>query len=725
MDLPALALQQHLRDAGGAAEVAVDLERGMRVEQVGVRAASRVLLLARRRHVVQVRPQHAVRVIAVEEAGPEPDLPRLAPAGAAISPEFERSPHGGREIGRVDGIDLVVGEQPDEVRHVAMLRILVVPVLVPLLEIAAAADLVRRHPVERRLHARAEVGVDPERGRGFDDVQEQAAHEGEVAGRHDRHRAHVAARGLVEVFGRGGGRRDQAAVRPFDQPVQGELRGALHQRIAGVAQPGPVSAEQVVLPGMEAQPDPSHRPVRPHRVALTEVAYRVAHRPDVGVVVGGPASGPVEVARRHRARLRDVPEEPEQRLVALGQIRRLRRPVVHLGVDVDRVVAAPRRPHVRVPDALQVERGRTRPGAADEQVAPELEVERLEAGVGCAGRVAAQADVGRGAVFGPAPEIQRHAVEERADVPLVLVPQAGERPALQRVQPGGRRWSGVGPARGLPVEPGKTRVQRDGHEGLPCAADRDRRRTALDPAIGGDHPRPRREPHPLRVGPLVVDDRVLDVTAVVRLGAHRRPARHHEVPVRRHRRRMPQLALEAKRERERARRRGLQPEDQDACGMRHEGLALEGRAPGGERGPGRCGGEVEFAPVAARRLGLEPRRVDVEVPQRRVRLRESSLQLPRQFGRGLVVALEQGFANLGQGRDGLGVHGGVDRPPGPERRVVQEVPVRRKPPEDHHSRPAVPERERLLEGRGRLVVPKQVGGSRQRRTRGRAGGGGG
>ena len=47
--------------------------------------------------------------------------------------------------------------------------------------------------------------------------------------------------------------------------------------------------------------------------------------------------------------------------MALREVGRLGRPVVHLRVDVDGVVAAPRRPDLVVPDALQVGRLRARP----------------------------------------------------------------------------------------------------------------------------------------------------------------------------------------------------------------------------------------------------------------------------------------------------------------------------------------------------------------------------
>ena len=73
----------------------------------------------------------------------------------------------------------------------------------------------------------------------------------------------------------------------------------------------------------------------------------------------------------------------------------LRRPVVHLGVDVDGVVRAPRRPHLVVPDALQVGRLRAGPARRDQQVAPVLEQQLDEAGIRCRRALAIRRSVGR------------------------------------------------------------------------------------------------------------------------------------------------------------------------------------------------------------------------------------------------------------------------------------------------------------------------------------------
>ncbi len=68
----------------------------------------------------------------------------------------------------------------------------------------------------------------------------------------------------------------------------------------------------------------------------------------------------------------------DKRLGALGEGAGFGQPVVHLGVDVDGVVAAPGGAHMWVPDALEVGRGAARAGAADEEVAAVLEKEGVK-----------------------------------------------------------------------------------------------------------------------------------------------------------------------------------------------------------------------------------------------------------------------------------------------------------------------------------------------------------
>ena len=127
-DLAVLALQQHLDHARRGAEVAVDLERRMRVPEI------------RQRAVAQQPLQQLVRAVAVAQARPEVDLPGAAPAGAGITARIERGARRGGELGVLHRIDGMPGMQREQVRHVAMVVLRVVEVRLPFLQLAPLAD---------------------------------------------------------------------------------------------------------------------------------------------------------------------------------------------------------------------------------------------------------------------------------------------------------------------------------------------------------------------------------------------------------------------------------------------------------------------------------------------------------------------------------------------------------------------------------------------------------
>jgi hypothetical protein len=76
----------------------------------------------------------------------------------------------------------------------------------------------------------------------------------------------------------------------------------------------------------------------------------------------------VNVARRRAAGGAQALDQIEQRSVALRQVRRLRQPVNHLGVDVEMPAAEPGWVEVLVPDALQVGRQAGRDPGREEPI---------------------------------------------------------------------------------------------------------------------------------------------------------------------------------------------------------------------------------------------------------------------------------------------------------------------------------------------------------------------
>src|SRR5688572_29277086 len=341
VDLSGVALEEHLGDPRRRAEVAVDLKRRVRVEQVGVDTAAAGVVRGRAPRRLEQVGEDYERVVAVAHARPEVGLPRHRPAGRLVAADLHRAARRGVELRRPLARDLAAGMDAEQMREVPVLRILFLEVFGPLLELAALADLIGDETGARLANPFAERGVGAEHRGRLDRVGEQIPHECTVH-RHPRAHRRGAAPGHLELqLGRRGRQRDELPLGVGREDVEVELARRLHHRIRARAQVLHVAAEGVVLPEVLRQPCRSAVPVRPHGIALAEVAHRRRLRPDVTVVMRHPAARVVIHLRGAVPVHRDALDEVDERLVHLGEVRALRRPVVHLRVDVDRVVRTP------------------------------------------------------------------------------------------------------------------------------------------------------------------------------------------------------------------------------------------------------------------------------------------------------------------------------------------------------------------------------------------------
>ena len=98
MDLSGVALEEHLDHACRHAEVAVDLKRRVRIEEVGVHAASAAIARIRCVDELEQILQQCERAIAIEQARPMIDLPGEAPSRAAIAAQLVRSANRSEEL---------------------------------------------------------------------------------------------------------------------------------------------------------------------------------------------------------------------------------------------------------------------------------------------------------------------------------------------------------------------------------------------------------------------------------------------------------------------------------------------------------------------------------------------------------------------------------------------------------------------------------------------------
>src|SRR5215203_1617050 len=127
MYFAAVALHQHLRHAGRAAKVAVDLEWRVIVQQI------------RKSRIGQQCNDVVVCEITFFKPRPEIDYPCPAPSGVAASgglPPFERGTSRTGKLRRTAESNAVVRMKSEKVRDMTMARIRLVVIFEPFLELA-------------------------------------------------------------------------------------------------------------------------------------------------------------------------------------------------------------------------------------------------------------------------------------------------------------------------------------------------------------------------------------------------------------------------------------------------------------------------------------------------------------------------------------------------------------------------------------------------------------
>ena len=395
-------------------------------------------------------------------------------------------------------------------------------------------------------------------------------------------------------------------------------------------------------------------------------------------MVGDEATAAVVQACRLRAGDAKPVDEVEERLVTLRQVRDLGRPVVHLQVDVDRELAVPRGLVAVVPDPLQVGRQGAGTAGAEQQVAPELEVQFDEARVERPCLDAFEAHV-RGQCR---ESLVRLAAESKSDAPHRRAVALDVARAEFREGPRGR---GVERGAARPLVVVVAEVRRRGDE------DRDRVRSPDGDVVAERHD-----------GPALRDD----ACAGRERGAARSDDAAHQVVVSLDPLECVVAAVVVRSELHRSRARGLEPEHDDVVRGAREDLAPETGSAElvlHRRDPVV---EVERAPVARGQLLVVPpeqqrhvaenlvARLTVRSPEHReLRERVGVVDLP----------LHQESTHLRQRGQRICVVA-IVRPAGPDGLLVEDDRLLVDATEDCRAEPAVADRERCEPaGRGCLV----------------------
>src|SRR5262245_49500877 len=140
---------------------------------------------------------------------------------------------------------------------------------------------------------------------------------------------------------------------------------------------------------MQTEPCSTQRPYsRPHTIDRNSVS------PDVGIVMDHETARAIEPLR-YSATVDSRPiDQVEERLMQFRKIADFGRPVVHLGIDINRVFTIPWRRELIIPDALQGGRHAARAAARHQQVSAVLKIERLQCEVFLAGLHSCKSFVG-------------------------------------------------------------------------------------------------------------------------------------------------------------------------------------------------------------------------------------------------------------------------------------------------------------------------------------------
>ena len=194
------------------------------------------------------------------------------------------------------------------------------------------------------------------------------------------------------VFRRGGRSGRISAVGLLPETVHRKPCRPLYQAVARIAQEIQVARIIVIVPYMRGQPGASHRDEVPCHVLATQ---RSRESENVGRNGCGPSPCPEIILGRPCSRFLHRADKIEQRHLTFRQVRKAGRPVVHLHVNVVVIVHTPRAIHIVMPHSLQVGRKVPRPGTGCQEIAPELEIKRLQTVIRRPGTVTRQ-PVGRG-----------------------------------------------------------------------------------------------------------------------------------------------------------------------------------------------------------------------------------------------------------------------------------------------------------------------------------------
>ena len=352
-----------------------------------------------------------MRFLCISQTCPEIDDPRPAPAGvspAVREPVFERFSCRGSQLRRAGNGNLLARVQREKMRDMPVAGLGFLKFLIPFHQSAIRVDLRAGQVAPGGFDLFYKLIVDSEYLRRLNAIGEQIVDDLLIHGRAHRQVRVFTIRCAETIFGRYRWAGDELArFRIFDEKIEEEFGRLFHNRKGLLLQKFSVAPECVMFPEMLAAPG---RAAGPHPVPY--ISDRTGPEPCIRRVMGDEAAAVINVFCGLSAARPQVVSQVEERFVTFGQVADLCGPVVHLDVDIDVVIAVPRRFDVLVPDTLEVCRHAAGTRTGHQKITAELKVQGAQGRIVGATLHGLQPLIGRFVHSSGLTEIQRHPAEQ-------------------------------------------------------------------------------------------------------------------------------------------------------------------------------------------------------------------------------------------------------------------------------------------------------------------------
>ena len=259
--------------------------------------------------------------------------------------------------------------KPIKMGNMPVSRLILLVILTPLKNSSITANLCRKKPRQCVFNLWIELVIHPKDIRCFYALREQIPYNLVV------HRDTCTVSALLTI------RKNIAVLRRYRRTghkisvnlyhkIKEELCSLPHY-IKVLTQKFLIPCIEIMCPLMCAQPCSSHHPVWTRNPQILDWCLPL----NICIVVRYKAPAPIHGLSSPLSVREHLLYQTEQRLMALRQITVLRKPVIHLCVDVDCIFAVPRWKHVLIPESLQGCRKSALPAAWDKKISAKIKVQ--------------------------------------------------------------------------------------------------------------------------------------------------------------------------------------------------------------------------------------------------------------------------------------------------------------------------------------------------------------